>query len=123
MGCGMGLMDLIVSPEAIAPYEPPRHPRTVNRTLVPPPGIPAGKLEVALGVVQPGGQALLHVHEDLDQAVYVLEGRCLVSDGKESAEMGRNEIVYFPAGFPHEITALGQDPLRILVILAPPLHR
>jgi mannose-6-phosphate isomerase-like protein (cupin superfamily) len=119
----MRLQDLVVHPDAVATYEPARHPGTVNRTLVPPPGISAGKLEVALGVVQPGGQALLHVHEDLDQAVYVLEGRCRVSDGKESAEAGQGEIVYFPAGFPHEITALGPDPLRILVILAPPLHR
>ena len=119
----MYLRDLMVSPDAVPAYEPPGHPGTVNRTLVPPPGIPAGKLEVALGVVQPGGQALLHVHEDLDQAVYVLEGRCRVSHGKEAAEAGQDEIVYFPAGFPHEITALGPDPLRILVILAPPLHR
>ncbi len=119
----MYLRDLVVSPDAVPTYEPPRHPGTVNRRLVPPPGIPAGKLEVALGVVQPGGQVLLHVHEDLDQAVYVLEGRCRVSDGKEAAEVGQEEIVYFPAGFPHEIAALGPGPLRILVILAPPLHR
>ncbi len=119
----MRLQDLVVHPNAVPAYEPSRHPGTVNRTLAPPPGIPAGKLEVALGVVQPGGQALLHVHEDLDQAVYVLEGRCRVSDGKEAAEVGQDEIVYFPAGFPHEITALGPNALRILVILAPPLHR
>lgn len=119
----MGIRDLVVNPAALPAYEPPRHPGTVNRTLVPPPGMPAGKMEVALGVVQPGGQALLHEHKDLDQAIYVLAGRCRVSDGKESAEVGQDELAYFPAGVPHEITALGPDPLRMLVMLAPPLHR
>ncbi len=119
----MGIRELVVDPAKVPGHEPPRHPGTVNRTLVPPPGMAPGKLEVALGVVQPGGQALLHEHADLDQAIYVLAGRCRVSDGKESAEVGPNELAYFPAGLPHEITALGPEALRMLVILAPPLHR
>ena len=118
----MRIRELVVKPSAVPAYEPPRHPGTVNRTLVPPPGMPAGKMEVALGTVQPGGQAMLHEHKDLDQAIYILAGRCRVSDGKESAEVGQDELAYFPAGVPHEITALGPDPLRMLVILAPPLH-
>lgn len=119
----MRIQDLIVQPMTITPHEPPRHPGTLNRTLVPSPGMPAGKMEVALGVVQPGGQALLHEHTGLDQAIYILAGRCRVSDGKESVEVGPDQLAYFPAGFPHELTSLGPDPLRMLVILAPPLHR
>jgi len=119
----MRIQDLVVNPQALAPYEPPGHTGTVNRRLVPPPGMPMGTMEVVLGVLQPGGQALLHDHKDLDQAVYVLEGRCRVADGKDAAEMGPNEILYLPAGCPHEITAVGPQALRVLVIYAPPLHR
>lgn len=113
----------MVHPDAVPAYEPPGHTDTVNRRLVPPPGLAAGKLEVVLGVLQPGGQALMHAHADLDQAVYVLEGRCRVESEGEAAEMGPGEIVYLPAGVPHQVTATGEKALRVLVIYAPPLHR
>jgi quercetin dioxygenase-like cupin family protein len=119
----MRIQDLVVDHRGVAPYEPPGHTGTVNRRLVPPPGVPAGKMEVVLGVLQPGGQALMHEHADLDQAIYVLEGRCRIDDGRESAEMEAGQIVYLPAGRPHELTILGDRPARLLVIYAPPLHR
>ena len=119
----MRIQDLVVNPAAVTPYEPPGHTGTVNRRLVPPPGLPMGKMEVVLGVLQAGGQALLHDHKDLDQAIYILEGRCRVTDGKDIAEVGPEQLVYLPAGFPHEITSLGPQALRLLVIYAPPLHR
>ena len=119
----MRLRDLVVKPDAVPTYEPPGHTGTVNRRVVPPPGLPMGKMEVVLGVLQPGGQALMHDHVDLDQAIYVLEGRCRVESGGESAEVGPEEIVYLPARLPHQVTALGPKALRLLVIYAPPLHR
>ena len=117
------IQDLVVRPESVPPYEPPGHTGTVNRRLVPPPGQATGKLEVVLGVLEPGGQALMHAHADLDQAMYVLEGGCRVESGGEAAEMRPGEIVYLPAGLPHQITATGEKALRVLVIYAPPLHR
>jgi quercetin dioxygenase-like cupin family protein len=119
----VGIRDLVVEPDAVPTYEPPGHTGTVNRRLVPPPGRPRGKLEVVLGVLQPGGQALMHTHADLDQAIYVLEGGCRVESAGETAEMGCGQIVYLPAGTPHQITALGPQALRLIVIYAPPLHR
>ncbi len=119
----MALRDLVVRPEAVPTYEPPGHTGTVNRRLVPPPGQPTGKLEVVLGVLQPGGQALMHTHADLDQAIYVLEGRCRVESGGEATEVAPGQIVYLPAGTPHQATVLGPHALRLLVMYAPPLHR
>ena len=119
----MHIGDLVVRSDSVPAYEPPGHTGTVNRRLVPPPGQATGKLEVVLGVLQPGGQALLHAHADLDQAMYVLEGGCRVESGGEAAEMGPGQIVYLPAGVPHQVTALGPPALRLLVIYAPPLHR
>ena len=119
----MRLQDLVVTPAAVAPYEPPGHTGTVNRRLVPPPGMAMGRMEVVLGVLQPGGEALMHDHPDLDQAVYVLEGRCRVESGGEAADMGPGQIVYLPARYPHRVLSLGPQPLRLLVVYAPPLHR
>ncbi|HEY7676761.1 MAG TPA: cupin domain-containing protein [Candidatus Methylomirabilis sp.] len=119
----MRIRDLVVQPDAVPAYEPPGHTGTVNRRLVPPPGQPMGKLEVVLGVLQPGGQALLHTHTDLDQAIYVLEGGCRVKSAGETAEVGPGQIAYLPAGTPHQVIATGNTALRALVIYAPPLHR
>lgn len=119
----MQLRDLVVSPEVVSAYEPPGHTGTVNRRLVPPPGMGVGRMEVVLGVLQPGGQALMHDHQELDQAIYVLEGRCLVESRGESVEMGPDQIVYLPAKVPHQVTVVGDKAARLLVIYAPPLHR
>ncbi len=119
----MHIRDLVVRPDAVPTYEPPGHTGTVNRRLVPPPGQRAGKLEIVLGVLQPGGEALLHAHADQDQAVYVLEGGCRVESEGEAAEVGPGQIVYFPARLPHRLTVTGTTALRLLVIYAPPLHR
>ena len=119
----MRIRHLVVNPQAVTPYEPPGHTGTVNRRLVPPPGMAMGKMEVVLGVLQPGGQALMHDHQDLDQAIYVLEGRCLIESGGEAVEMGADQIVYLPAKVPHQVTVLGEKAARLLVIYAPPLHR
>jgi mannose-6-phosphate isomerase-like protein (cupin superfamily) len=119
----MRLRDLVVTPEAVPAYEPPGHTGTANRCLVPPPGVPMGKMEVLLGLLQPGGEALMHDHADLDQAIYVLEGRCRVESGDETAEMAPGQIVYLPAQFQHRVVSLGPQTLRLLVIYAPPLHR
>ncbi len=119
----MRVQQLVVRPQAVAAYEPPGHTGTVNRRLVPPPGMAMGKMEVVLGVLQPGGQALMHDHADLDQAIYVLEGRCLVESRGESVEMGPEQIVYLPAKVPHQVTVIGEQAARLLVIYAPPLHR
>lgn len=119
----MHLRDLVVRPDKVPNYEPPGHTGTVNRRLLPPPGMAMGKMEVVLGVLQPGGQALMHDHQDLDQAIYVLEGRCLIESGGEAVEMGADQIVYLPAKVPHQVTVLGEKAARLLVIYAPPLHR
>lgn len=119
----MGIQSLVVNPRAVAAYEPSGHTGTVNRRLVPPPGMAGGKMEVVLGVLQPGGQALMHDHTDLDQAIYVLEGRCLVESRGESVEMRPDEVVYLPAKVPHQVTAIGEKAARLLVVYAPPLHR
>ena len=119
----MKIEDLVVSPEAVPAFEPPGHTATVNRRLVPPPGCPTGTMEVVLGVLPLGAQALMHSHEDLDQAQYLLEGRCLVESEGRSVEMRAGQIVYFPKGVPHKITCIGEAPARWLVFYAPPLHK
>jgi len=112
----------IVRPEEVATYSPPLHAGTVNRRLVGKDVNGSRAVEVVLGVVEPGGVAERHTHE-VEQAMYVLEGRALVEVLETKQEVGPGTACFFPPGVAHRVESLGPGPLKALVIYAPPLER
>ncbi len=112
----------IVRPEDVPTYSPPLHAGTVNRRLVGRDVNGSQSVEVVLGVVEPGGLAERHTHE-VEQAMYVIEGRALVEVNGETQECGPGTTCFFPPGIAHRVESLGPGPLRALVIYAPPLER
>ena len=111
----------VVRPDAVTPYSPLNHEATVNRRLVGRENVGARQLEIVLGVVAKGGGALKHSHPGIEQACYVLEGRARVEVGDDYvAEVGPGDTVFFPAGVPHVFTTVSDEPVRVLVIYAPP---
>jgi mannose-6-phosphate isomerase-like protein (cupin superfamily) len=112
----------IVRPEDVPTYSPPLHAGTVNCRLVGRDVNGSQAVEVVLGVVQPGGLAERHTHE-VEQAMYILEGRALVEVNGEAQECGPGTACFFPPGVTHRVESLGPGPLRALVIYAPPLER
>ena len=105
----------------VKPYSPTNHDDTVNRRLVGKENVGATQLEVVLGVVAKGGGALRHSHPGIEQACHVLEGRARVEVGDDFAdEVGPGDTVFFPAGVPHVFTTISDEPVKVLVIYAPP---
>ena len=103
------------------PYSPANHEETVNRRLVGRENVGAKQLEVVLGVVTKGGGALKHAHPGIEQACYVLDGRARVEVGDDYVdEVGPGDTVFFPANVPHVFTTISDEPVRVLVIYAPP---
>ena len=103
------------------PYSPANHEETVNRRLVGRENVGAKQLEVVLGVVTKGGGALKHSHPGIEQACYVLEGRARVEVGDDYVdEVGAGDTVFFPANVPHVFTTISDQPVKVLVIYAPP---
>jgi quercetin dioxygenase-like cupin family protein len=103
------------------PYSPANHEETINRRLVGRENVGAKQLEVVLGVVTRGGGALKHSHPGIEQACYVLEGRARVEVGDDYVdEVGPGDTVFFPANVPHVFTTISDEPVRVLVIYAPP---
>ena len=103
------------------PYSPANHEETVNRRLVGRENVGAKQLEVVLGVVAKGGGALKHSHPGIEQACYVLEGRARVEVGDGYVdEVGPGDTVFFPADVPHVFTTISEEPVKVLVIYAPP---
>ncbi len=111
----------VVRPDAVTPYAPLNHEATVNRRLIGRENVGARQLEVVLGVVAKGGGALRHAHPGIEQACYVLEGRARVEVGDDYVEEVRpGDTVFFPAGVPHLFTTISDEPVKVLVIYAPP---
>ena len=70
-------------------------------------------LEMTLPV---GSSAPLHVHDDLDDTWYVLDGEMVVRCGDEVSVVGAGHWVSMPRGVPHTFRMVGDRPARILLV-------
>lgn len=61
-----------------------------------------------------------HIHEDADEAVYVLEGTLEMGIGEQRLTGSAGSVMLVPRGTLHSIANPGPDPVRMLVILSPP---
>jgi mannose-6-phosphate isomerase-like protein (cupin superfamily) len=104
----------------IAGYHPANHTGTLNKRLIGPETVGAEKLEMVLGIVEPGHGALPHSHPGVEQVCYLLQGRAVAEVGGVRLELGPGDCCFFPADAPHVFTAVGEETVRVLVIYAPP---
>ena len=72
-------------------------------------------LVVAEAIVPEGASPPLHVHEDLDDDFYILEGRAVVRCGDRVWVAGAGDWVAFPMGVPHTFRIVG-GPARVLLV-------
>jgi quercetin dioxygenase-like cupin family protein len=66
--------------------------------------------------VPPGGSPPLHVHDDLDDCSYLLEGALAVRCGDYTSGAGPGAYLPQPRGVPHTFRVLGSQPARMLLI-------
>ena len=109
-----------VRAEDVVPYSPANHAETVNRRLIGAETVGAKQVEMLLGTVSKGGGALPHSHPGIEQVVYMLEGRARAEIDGQVRDMGPGDTCFFPADAPHSFTAISEDPVKCLVIYAPP---
>ena len=70
-------------------------------------------LEMTLPV---GAAPPLHVHDDLDDTWYILEGQMVVRCGDEELVVGAGHWVSMPRGVPHTFLVVGEREARILLV-------
>jgi mannose-6-phosphate isomerase-like protein (cupin superfamily) len=70
-------------------------------------------LEMTLPV---GSSAPLHVHDDLDDTWYILDGAMVVRCGDEVMSVGAGHWVSMPRGVPHTFRVVGDHDARILLV-------
>lgn len=69
--------------------------------------------------VQPGGNAPLHLHHHEDETFYVLEGTMEAHADGRRLVAGPGDTVHFPPGVAHAFRALGDRPLKAVLLLHP----
>jgi mannose-6-phosphate isomerase-like protein (cupin superfamily) len=70
-------------------------------------------LEMTLPV---GSSAPLHVHDDLDDTWYILDGEMVVRCGDDELVVGAGHWVSMPRGVPHTFRVVGAREARILLV-------
>jgi quercetin dioxygenase-like cupin family protein len=68
----------------------------------------------------PAPAAPLHIHQDADETIYVLEGELKVTFGDQVTPVHPGASIFVPKGNPHLNTNVGATRGRILVFLTPP---
>jgi len=77
------------------------------------PGMETVVLEMTLPV---GSSAPLHVHDDLDDTWYILDGEMVVRCGDDVSTVGAGCWVSMPRGVPHTFRVVGDREARILLV-------
>ena len=83
----------------------------ISAKLDPPSGITLGDV-----TINPGQSNPLHLHGNSDEVIYVLSGRCEHWVGKETVILKAGDALRIPPGVPHAAKALGQQPMRAVVV-------
>ncbi len=70
-------------------------------------------------VSEPGTGVSLHVHDNEDELVYVVEGEIDVTLGDQSMKATKGVMALLPRGIPHGFTNVGNTPSRVLDVILP----
>ncbi|MEW5913460.1 MAG: cupin domain-containing protein [Thermodesulfobacteriota bacterium] len=105
--------------EGLPSFVPPNHSKTLDHKLIHAQN-GARNLAIWHGRVDPGGQADSHLHDDMEQVFFVLQGKaCFTLDGQVH-HLGRGDLILVPSGITHQITSEGEQSLKVLIIMTPP---
>lgn len=74
---------------------------------------------LVMNSLEPGMQLNPHVHDDFDQLVYIVGGRCLYYIDDEPHEMTAGSMMLVPAGSPHYIEPLDGTCLNLDIFVPP----
>jgi len=66
--------------------------------------------------IEPGGGMPMHTNS-VEHEQYVLGGRAVVRIGRDRFEVGRDDVVFIPAGVPHSYETTGKDPFEFLCVV------
>jgi quercetin dioxygenase-like cupin family protein len=78
-----------------------------------------GGFAVVETILHPVAAAPAHVHDDTDEAVYVIEGRLVLEVGDERFDATPGSFAFLPRAVPHRYLPQEPGPVRVLWMLTP----
>ena len=82
----------------------------VNGERTPGTGMTLGEVTIAVGQKNP-----LHVHDNAEEVLYLIDGALEHRVGDETFRMGPGDVVRVPIGVPHDGRNIGDTPARMVV--------
>ena len=79
----------------------------------------SSRLLVGINCLDPGQSQRPHTHTDQDKFYFVIEGLGEFTVGEQTQEEGAGSVIWAAAGVHHGVTNTGDQPLVLLVGLAP----
>lgn len=79
-------------------------------------------MQLVLMSLNPGEEIGEEVHESTDQFFRVEEGKGIVSIDGRDTHIESDDAIVIPAGARHNIRNIGDNPLKLYTLYAPPQH-
>jgi uncharacterized RmlC-like cupin family protein len=73
--------------------------------------------------IPPGGRAKVHLHQDHETAIYILQGEAITlwgDDLEERTDLRGGDLFYIPAGVPHLPVNIGNAPVSAVIARTDP---
>ncbi len=96
-------------------------PGRTSRLLVSESTAGAKGFTLGLNVTKPGGSVPIHIHENEQEAMYVISGKGKALIGEEEYDIGSDTVITAPPGIPHGLQNMGNDDLKFIWVYCPPL--
>lgn len=81
-----------------------------------------GYSQVVLMTIPPGEEIGEETHPDVDQILIFVAGRGESVLESETGRVGPNDLVFVRAGTRHNFRNVGEEPLQLVTVYAPPEH-
>ena len=78
--------------------------------------------QVVVMTIPPGGEIGEEVHPDTDQLLVFLDGHGRAVLEGEASDVAPNDLVFVHAGARHNFVNVGDSPMRLITVYAPPHH-
>lgn len=112
----------VLRAESIQAYSPANHTGTSNQRVISKDTVGARYVELLIGTISKGNGALKHAHPNLEQASYMLQGEGRSEVYGQERHFGLNAWSFNPQGVFHRFTVTSDEPVRVMVVYAPPYH-
>ncbi len=61
--------------------------------------------------------------DDADKMLFIVKGKAVSSLNQRVREVGKNDVIFVPAGSLHNLKNVGRHYLKLFVIYSPPLYK